>query len=74
MCAAFLIAAFSFFLGQQKVMPEAFRGSPLLFVPELLILAAMTYWIFRMRLGRGMKRKPASKLVEPEAGFSTIPA
>jgi hypothetical protein len=74
MCAAFLIAAFSFFLGQQKVMPEGFRGSPLLFAPELLILATMTYWIFRMRFGRGMKRKPAARSLDSGPGFSTTPA
>lgn len=65
MCAAFLIAAFSFFLGQQKVMPEAIQGSPLLFVPELLILGAMMYWIFRMRFGRGLKRGSASRSPTP---------
>ena len=67
MCAAFLIAAFSFFLGQQKVMPEAIRGSPLLFLPELLILGTMIYWIFRMRFGRGLKaRVPRPAEAAPE--------
>ena len=38
MSIAFFIAAASFFLGQQKVMPAYMRGSKLLFVPPLLIL------------------------------------
>lgn len=50
MCTAFLIAAFSFFIGQQDVMPAALRGSALLFVPPALILMAMLYWIARLRL------------------------
>jgi hypothetical protein len=52
MCAALLIAAFSFFLGQQKVMPAPIQGSPLLFVPPLLALAAMIFWLVRLRFGR----------------------
>jgi hypothetical protein len=49
MCTALLIAAFSFFLGQQRVMPEAIQGSPLLFVPPLAVLAAMIFWSMRIR-------------------------
>ena len=62
MCAALLIAAFSFFLGQQKVMPEAIQGSPWLFVPPLATFAAMLFWIFRVRFARswtgGARRRP----------------
>lgn len=56
MCAALLIAAMSFFLGQQKVMPEAIQGSPALFVPILAVLAAMIFWIFRVRFSRRFSR------------------
>lgn len=49
MCTALLIAAFSFFLGQQRVMPEAIQGSPLLFVPPLAVLAALIFWSLRIR-------------------------
>jgi len=49
MSTAFLIAAFSFFLGQQDKMPEFIQGSPLLFIPPLAVLAAMIFWIFRVR-------------------------
>lgn len=52
MCTALLIAAFSFFLGQQKVMPDFIQGSPLLFVPPLAVLAAMVFWILRVRFSR----------------------
>ena len=63
MSTAFLIAAFSFFLGQQDNMPEFVRGSPLLFVPPLAVLATMLFWIFRVRLsprfGAWPRRTPA---------------
>jgi hypothetical protein len=56
MCAALLIAAFSFFLGQQKVMPEAIQGSPLLFLPPLATLGAMIFWILRVRFAKAWRR------------------
>ena len=69
MCAALLIAAFSFFLGQQKVMPTAIQGSPFLFVPPLATFAAMLFWIFRVRFARGWaarsRRKQAPTTPEP---------
>jgi hypothetical protein len=55
MCAALLIAAFSFFLGQQKVMPELIQGSPLLFVPPLAVLTAMIFWLLRIRFSKAFK-------------------
>lgn len=58
MGTAFLIAAFSFFLGQQDNMPEFVRGSPLLFIPPFAVLATMLFWIFRVRLGRRFGRWP----------------
>ena len=56
MCAALLIAAFSFFLGQQKIMPEFIQGSPFLFVPPLAVLAAMLFWILRVRFSNAFRR------------------
>lgn len=58
MCTAFLIAAFSFFLGQQKVMPDLIQGSPLLFVPPLLVLAAMIFWLIRVRFSNAFRWVP----------------
>lgn len=58
MSAAFLIAAFSFFLGQQRNMPEWIQGSPLLFAPPLAVLATMLFWIVRVRLGSRFGRWP----------------
>jgi uncharacterized membrane protein len=52
MCAAFLIAAMSFFMGQQRSMPILIQGSPLLYLPPLGVLASMVFWIFRARFSR----------------------
>ena len=52
MCVALLIAASSFFLGQQQLFPRALRGSPLLYLPELAILATMIFWLVRIYAGR----------------------
>jgi hypothetical protein len=50
MCVALFIAAGSFFLGQQQVMPVWMRGSVLLFVPAFAPFLLMIYWLIRVRL------------------------
>ena len=59
MCAALLIAAFSFFLGQQDEFPEAWQGSPIWVLPGLLTFAAMVYWILRIRFAKAFRRAGA---------------
>ena len=49
MCFAFFIATGSFFLGQQDVMPEAMRGSPILFVLAFAPFVVMAFWLVRVR-------------------------
>ena len=66
---AFLIAAFSFFLGQQKVMPAYIRGSKLLFVPPLLILIMLIYWLCRIR--QSDSKFPAKKFEKVIGGPAT---
>jgi hypothetical protein len=56
MCFAFFIATGSFFLGQQDVMPQAVRGSPLLFVLAFAPFAVMAFWLARLRLAKGFRR------------------
>ena len=50
MCFAFFIATGSFFLGQQDVMPQAVRGSPILFVLAFAPFAIMIFWLVRIRM------------------------
>lgn len=59
MCVAFFIATGSFFLGQQDVMPEAVRGSPILFVLAFAPFALMAFWLVRVRLGKAFRPVPA---------------
>jgi hypothetical protein len=55
MSAALTIASGSFFLGQQRVMPVAMRGSPWLFVPVMAPLLLMIFWLIRVRLKSRMR-------------------
>ena len=49
MCFALWIAAASFFLGQADEFPEALRIPGLLALPVIAVLAAMFYWLRRVR-------------------------
>jgi uncharacterized membrane protein len=55
MCTALLIAAFSFFLGQAKVIPKPIRIPSLLVIPPLVVLVAMLYWLWRVRIRRNLR-------------------
>lgn len=58
MCTGLLFAAASFFIGQPQVFPPPLRGSPILFLPVLAIIAAMIFWLVRVRF-TGAFRGPA---------------
>lgn len=73
MCTAMLIATTSFFLGQQDKFPEAWQGSAIWYLPGLAVLAAMLFWIFRVRLGRSWRRWPPGETIS-RAPSSSIPA
>jgi len=60
MCVALLIAAFSFFLGQQQVFPASVRGSGFLFVPEIVVLGLMSYWLLRIQFTNQFKHRAAA--------------
>jgi hypothetical protein len=57
MCFAFFIATGSFFLGQQDVLPQALRGSPVLFVLAFAPFALMLFWLARVRFSRSGQLK-----------------
>lgn len=52
MCFAFFIATGSFFLGQQDILPEAVRGSPILFVLAFAPFGIMLFWLVRLRFAK----------------------
>jgi hypothetical protein len=57
MCFAFFIATGSFFLGQQDVLPQAWRGSPVLLVLAFAPFALMLFWLVRVRSSRRLQLK-----------------
>ena len=61
MCIAFFIATGSFFLGQQDVLPQALRGSPVLLVLAFAPFGVMAFWLVRVRFSRTVARlRPAT--------------
>jgi uncharacterized membrane protein len=52
MCLGLFIATGSFFLGQPQALPSFLRGSALVFVPVLVPLVMMVFWLIRVRLTR----------------------
>jgi len=75
MCLACFVAVGSFFLGQQRVMPEVIQGSPWLQIPPLIPLAMMVFWLLRLRLAkpiatlrRRLRRRPGGTELAPAAG------
>jgi uncharacterized membrane protein len=71
MCSAFFIATGSFFLGQQDALPEAVRGSPVLFVLAFAPYAVMAFWLVRLRFGKRLRRDVQALAERPRA--SAIP-
>jgi len=56
MSFAFFVATGSFFLGQQDVLPQAVRGSPILFALAFAPFALMIFWLARVRFSRVRQR------------------
>lgn len=50
MCLALFIAAGSYFLGQADTIPASLRGDHL-YLPPLLVLVALAFWMIRVRIG-----------------------
>ena len=63
MCFAFFIATGSFFLGQQDVLPEAVRGSPVLFVLAFAPFASDGLLAGAPALRKGDRPADASRLL-----------
>lgn len=59
MTIALWIATASFFLGQAKVLPVPMHNFALLSLPVLTVLAALAYWLVRMRSRKARALRPA---------------
>jgi hypothetical protein len=56
MCFGLFIATGSLFLGQQQVFPDVIRKSNLLFVPAILPLPLLIFWMLRVRFTNKYKQ------------------
>ena len=54
MCVALTIAAGSFLLGQQQVLPAELRGSALVYALVFAPLILMAFWLIRVRFGAAL--------------------
>jgi uncharacterized membrane protein len=59
MSLALLVATGSFFMGQQKFLPEEVRGTLLPALPVLGVLALLIFWMVRVRVWRPRRQIPA---------------
>ena len=57
MCFSFFIATGSFFIGQPQVFPAFIRRTNLLFIPGILPLVLMIFWLIRVRFTKAYKSK-----------------
>ena len=57
MCFGLFVATGSFLLGQQQVFPAWLRGSPVLFIPALLPLALLVFWVLRVWFGKAYRKR-----------------
>ena len=71
MCMALFIASASFFLGQQRVFPASWRGSPAFYGPPLLSLILLIFWLVRVLLTKGYQQLATQSLVQHQFGRAT---
>lgn len=71
MCFAFFIATGSFFIGQQDILPAAVRGSPVLFVLGFAPLAAMAFWLVRLRFAKALAKLNQRIAARPTTALET---
>ncbi|HKO54243.1 MAG TPA: hypothetical protein VJ276_00115, partial [Thermoanaerobaculia bacterium] len=57
MCFALLITTFSLYPGQARLFPPSVRATNLLFVPHILLLGSMLFWLVRVRRTRAEARR-----------------
>jgi uncharacterized membrane protein len=69
MCLALLFATFSFYPARAHLFSRAINQSNVLYVPHILIIGAMIFWMVRV-LGR--KRAPAKVIATVDQTESTV--
>ena len=70
MCFGLFIATGSFFLGQQQVFPHWLRKTTVLFVPAILPLILLIFWLIRIRFSNAFKKTASLyRAAEARAAF-----
>ena len=63
MSAALFVATGSFFMGQQKFLPEPIRGTFIPMLPVFAVLALLIFWMFRVRLSRAFRPQAVAAML-----------
>jgi uncharacterized membrane protein len=58
MCVVMFAATASLFIGQPQVFPPPLHGSPILWLPVLATVAAMVFWLIRIRFAGAFRGAP----------------
>lgn len=72
MSTAMLIATSSFFQGQQDEFPEAWQGAILWDALPLAVLAAMLFWIVRVRFSAAFRKWPPRVVAPAEPADAAV--
>jgi uncharacterized membrane protein len=56
MCLALLLATLSFFPGQARNLPPAMRQMSFVYLPHILLVAAMVFWMIRVSLRKRVRQ------------------
>lgn len=73
MCFGFFIATGSFFLGQASKVFPAIGNSNLLFIPALLPLALLIFWVIRVRFTKAYRFRQGAGLQPSRAEGGGLP-
>lgn len=65
MCLALLIATMSFYPGQAKLFSRAIRSTNLLYVPHVMLIGAMLFWLVRVSARRRARVKEVARREPP---------
>lgn len=73
MSLALLIATLSFYPGQAKLFPRWLRDTNLLFIPMVLVIGSMFFWLYRVSVRKRMSRNTVIPATH-DASITTLAA
>jgi hypothetical protein len=69
MCVALLFATLSFYPGQARLFPKWLKETNLLYVPAVLLVGAMLFWLYRVSV---RKRVPQNIVIGASHGDAVV--